>query len=164
MEQIQLEEIVNYYSSVRNPKEQENIIAMLREIQEVDGWISQNTITYICSALELKETFLKCLIQRFPSLKLAPYQHIVTVCSGERCKRKGGDLIFNTWKEILKPDQNGISRDQVFCLRIRNCLKHCTQAPSFQIDEQIYSNIKLSDIGKIIERYRSKKETNETNK
>ena len=61
MEQIQLEEIVNYYSSVRNPKEQENIIAMLREIQEVDGWISQNTIIYICSALELKETFLNLL-------------------------------------------------------------------------------------------------------
>ncbi|CVI70952.1 NADP-reducing hydrogenase subunit HndA [Clostridiales bacterium CHKCI001] len=164
MEQVQLEEIVEYYSCVKNPKDQENIVAMLREIQEIDGWISQEAITYICSALELKETFLKCLIQRLPSLKLAPYQHIVTICSGERCKRKGGDIILNTWKEILKPDQNGISKDQVFCLRVRNCLKHCTQAPSFQVDEKLYSNVKPSDIRKIIENYRSKKGTSGTNK
>lgn len=155
MEQIQLKEMVEYYSSLRNPTDQENLVAMLREIQEVDGWISQETISYICSALKLKETFLKCIIQRFPSFKLAPYRHTVTVCSGERCKKKDGETILNIWKELLKPDQNGISQDQIFCLRIRNCLKHCVQAPSFQIDDKMYSNVKPSDIRKIIEDYRN---------
>ena len=36
-----VEEIIEYYAGERNPKEQENLVAMLREIQEVEGYISR---------------------------------------------------------------------------------------------------------------------------
>ena len=35
----EIREIIEYYASQRNAAEQENIVSMLREIQEVEGYI-----------------------------------------------------------------------------------------------------------------------------
>ncbi len=90
----QLEEIFSYYNSIRKPVQQEDVVNMLREIQELYGFISPEMKQRVADTLEIKESVLTCLIKRFPGLKEADYQHVVTVCSGERCGKKNGNKIL----------------------------------------------------------------------
>ena len=67
----EIREIIDYYSGQRNPQEQENIVAMLREIQETEGCISMNVQEEAAEALGVKPSVLSCIIKRYPSLKEA---------------------------------------------------------------------------------------------
>ena len=156
MEEQKRKELLHYYSSVQNPKEQENIISMLREIQDLDGYISEVMIKEICECLDIKENFLICLIRRFPSLKILPYQHTVTVCVGPRCQRKNADQILKAVREVLKPDENGVSEDQIFYLRVQNCLKHCAVGPSFLVDDVLYSRVNPKNVKTIFDQIKIK--------
>ena len=47
----EIREIIDYYSKQRNPQEQENIVAMLREIQEAEGCITMKVQEEAAEAL-----------------------------------------------------------------------------------------------------------------
>ena len=79
----EIREIIDYYSNQRNPQEQENIVAMLREMQEAEGCITMKVQEEAAEALGVKQTVLSCIIKRYPSLKEAAYAHEVVLCTGK---------------------------------------------------------------------------------
>ena len=84
----EIREIIDYYSKQRNPQEQENIVAMLREIQEAEGCITVKVQETAAEALGVKRSVLSCIIKRYPSLKEADYAHEVVLCTGKSCQCK----------------------------------------------------------------------------
>ena len=76
----EIKEIIEYYAGQKEPKDQENLTAMLREIQETEGWIPSEACRMAAEKLGVKESVLNCIIKLYPSLKAAPYVHE----SGER--------------------------------------------------------------------------------
>ncbi|RGZ03344.1 hypothetical protein DXA14_16545 [Hungatella hathewayi] len=85
----QWREIVDYYSSQRDAGSQENIVEMLREVQELYGYIPSEKTGAMAEATGVKQTLLLQLIKLYPSFKKAPYGHCITVCTGARCGDKG---------------------------------------------------------------------------
>ena len=84
----EIKEIIEYYAGQKEPKDQENLTAMLREIQETEGWIPSEACQMAAEKLGVKESVLACIIKLYPSLKAAPYVHEILLCTGERCQRK----------------------------------------------------------------------------
>lgn len=152
----QIEEIFSYYNRVDKPAPQEEVVNMLREIQEVCGFISQEMKQRAADTLGVKGTVLTCLIRRYPSLKEADYQHTVTVCTGERCGRKEGMEIFRAVKKELQIDGEYISgrpmlsKNGKFLLKTQNCLKQCRTAPNLMIDGTIYRQVKQEDVHRLL--------------
>ncbi len=140
----QLETIFSYYDSVDKPAPQEEIVNLLREIQEVCGFISPEMKQRAADTLGVKEVVLTCLIRRFPSLKEADYKHTVTVCTGERCGRKQGMEVYQAVKRELSTC--GV---QVL-LKTQNCLKQCRTAPNLMIAGKLYRQVKPEDIPELL--------------
>ena len=84
----EVREIIEYYAGQKEPKAQEHLTAMLREIQETEGWIPSEACQMAAEKLGVKESVLACIIKLYPSLKAAPYVHEILLCTGERCQRK----------------------------------------------------------------------------
>ena len=84
-EQETIEEIFEYYKGRDDCASQESLVDMFREIQEVYGYIPAELKERMAREFCVKETFLNCIIQRYPSLKEQKITHTVIVCSGERC-------------------------------------------------------------------------------
>ena len=84
----EVREIIEYYAVQIEPKAQESLTAMLREIQETEGWIPSEACQMAAEKLGVKESVLACIIKLYPSLKAAPYVHEILLCTGERCQRK----------------------------------------------------------------------------
>lgn len=145
-----LKEIYEYYGGLKEKGEQETLVSLLREVQEVCGCIMPEERRKIAEVMEVKESMLKCLIRMYPSLKEAPYQHTVVVCTGERCGRKDSGKILEELKKKLKVDKQGISADKRILLKTRSCLKQCRTSPNIMIDGVIYPQAAVENILKLL--------------
>ena len=134
-----VEEIIEYYAGERNPKEQENLVAMLREIQEMAA-----------EKIGIKTTVLSCIIQRYPSLKGADYAHEMVLCSGARCGCKGGPEIIEAVKRELKIGKDGMSANKKVHVVTRNCLKQCKTSPNMLVDGKLYSGLTVEKALEIV--------------
>lgn len=142
----EIEEIFTYYDGQKDKGSQEMVVALLRELQEVNGCLTPEFKKRVMKVTGVSENFLQCLIRMYPSLKEVAVCHEIIACTGERCGKKEGGLILEKLRKELKPNKNGISADGQFELRTRNCLKHCKTAPNILIDGKLYSGEKLRDI------------------
>lgn len=155
----QLEEIFSYYDKVDKPVPQDEIVNLLREIQEVCGFISPEMKQRAADTLGVKEVVLTCLIRRFPSLKGADYQHTVTVCTGKRCGKKQGMEVLQAVKRELLPREafdmrdarmGILSKNGQVLLKTQNCLKQCRTAPNLTIDGKVYRQVKPEDVSGLL--------------
>ena len=137
----EIREIIDYYSKQRNPQEQENIVAMLREIQEAEGCITVKVQETAAEALGVKRSVLSCIIKRYPSLKEADYAHEVVLCTGKSCQCKNSMEILDMVKKEFGISKDGISADGSFHLTTRNCLKQCRTSPNMLLDGELYANL-----------------------
>lgn len=150
----EIREIIDYYSKQRNPKEQENIVAMLREIQEIEGCISTKVQEEAAKALEVKPSVLSCIIKRYPSLKEAEYFHEVVLCTGRSCQSKGSMEILELVKQKFGITKDGVSADGSFHLTTRNCLKQCRTSPNMLLDGKLYTNLTKEKVLSLLEKRR----------
>lgn len=145
-----LEEIYDYYSGLKEKGDQETVVSLLREVQEVCGCIMPEERRRIAEVMQVKESMLNCLIRMYPSLKEAPYQHTVVVCTGERCGRKDSGKILEELKKKLQVDKQGISADKRILLKTRSCLKQCRTSPNVMIDGVIYPQAESEKVLKLL--------------
>lgn len=161
LEQDKVDEILRYYSSREDKKEQSVVLEMLYELQDAHGSIPPWLREQAARTAGVNNSFIGILIRMSPRLKEAPCGHEILLCTGERCGRKGNlDILWNL-KKALKIGKNGISQDGKFWLRTQNCLKHCGDAPNLMIDGVRYSGLTEE---KLMERIRSLADEIEKNK
>lgn len=140
-----IQEIIEYYASVKDAASQENLVALLREVQETAGCIPLDVQEDIASALSVSPAMIRQLIKLFPSLTSAPRRHKITVCTGPACSAGGAAPLLEAVRESI--------RDKPFLLTVKNCLKQCRTAPNLQIDNDFYANVKLHEIEDILKQY-----------
>lgn len=144
-QQDALNEIIGYYSSQPNAASQENLVAMLREVQELLGCIPVDIQEDISASLSLKPVIIRQLIKLFPSLTSAPRRHKITVCTGPSCSAGQPGLLLDALRESI--------RNKPFVLTAKSCLKQCRTAPNLRIDDDLYPSVKPDDIPKILGHY-----------
>ena len=101
------QEIVSYYSSQRDAKGQENLVGMLREIQELYGYIPSEKIPGLSEIFDVKEAVFLQIIKLYPSLKRATYSHLITVCTGARCAAKGAGEVLEAVRKVVGAGRSG---------------------------------------------------------
>lgn len=148
-QQHDLHEIIRYYCSQPHAGDQENLVTMLREVQELLGCIPVDVQEDISAALSLKPIVIRQLIKLFPSLTSAPRRHKITVCTGPACSAVGSDLLLDALREAI--------RTKPFTLTVKNCLKQCRTAPNLRIGDDLYASVKPEDIPDILDRYTNTK-------
>ena len=145
----EIEEIFSYYSTQKDKGTQEMVVALLKELQEVEGYITPTMRSRVLETTGITEKFLNLILKMYPSIQTGAYVHEVIACTGERCGKKGGSEILQRIKRELEIGKDGVSKDGRFQLRTRNCLKQCRTSPNIMIDGTIYSGDDLKDLKKL---------------
>ncbi len=117
MSEEQLSEIFEYYAALPDAKRQENLVAMLREIQDVLGCVPDGVTAQ------------------------AAWVHRVTVCTGPRCAAKGGADVYKALRDTLRPGPDGVSENGRVLLCTQNCLKQCRTSPNVLVDGVLHPNM-----------------------
>ena len=148
-QQDELKEIIEYYCSQPRAESQENLVAMLREIQELLGCIPVDVQEDISAALTLKPIVIRQLIKLFPSLTSAPRRHKITVCTGPACSAAQSGLLLDSLREAI--------RSKPFTLTVKNCLKQCRTAPNLRVGDDLYPSVTPDEIPDILSHYTNTK-------
>ena len=143
-------DILSAYRTEGRVLPQEEIVAMLREIQGVLGWIPQGVREKAAEAAGVKSTTVDAIIRLYPSLKPAPYRHQITVCQGRNCGPNGGNALRQEVENMLRPDRDGISADRQFLVKSVSCMKKCRSGPNLEIDGEVFAAVRPGDGERII--------------
>lgn len=146
--ELRFQEMMGYYGSQTEAKSQENIVGLLREVQEAYGYIPSEKIEEMAQGLEVKAAVFRQLIKLYPSFKKAPYQHCITVCTGVRCGAKGSSAVFNAVWEAAETRESGY-----FKVNSKECFKQCKTSPNIIVDDRLYGCVKPEEVASILEQY-----------
>lgn len=149
----QIQEIIEYYTSGGGSVAQEDLVSMLREIQDVKGCIPASVQKQVAEAANVKETFLAALIKRYPSLKAEHYRHEIQICVGAGCSAKGSYDLLKVLEKKWKILQGEVSEGGRFYLRTSGCMKQCIKGPNMMIDGTVYNQVTEEALEKILKNY-----------
>lgn len=156
MSDEECKEVFEYYGKQKDKKSQEQLAAMLSEIQEICGFISPEMAEKAAETAGVKQTVIDSLVRLYPSLKAAPYRHKIVMCTGARCKENGSAPLIKMARELLKTDKNGLSSDKSILLETRDCLKQCKSGPNISVDGEIVNHIGEKELKQVIESLKNK--------
>lgn len=138
------EEALDYYRSQGAPSDQNALKNLLSEIQQEHfGSIPAWVLPRIAAAYGIKETFLTAVIRRYPSLRLETATHLLELCGGSCCTKRGHLLDFVEKTYGKHPAD--------FTLKVTPCMHMCGQGPMLRWDGEIHCGADEALIRSLVE-------------
>ncbi len=140
----------------RYPKMRSAVLPLLHLIQEEKGWISDASLEWVASRLELEPINVYEVVTFYPMFRREPIgRRHVKVCRTLSCALNGGAQVCDRFKEAFSCDLNEISPDGEVTIEYVECIASCGTAPVVQIDEVLHENVTLEKADELIAAIRS---------
>ena len=138
----------------------DHLIPILQEVQEAEGYLSQESITKVGKALALPSSKIFGVATFFNMFRFQPKgKYHVTVCRGTACHVKGSGKALDMVIKTLKIQPGETTRDMMFSLETVACMGACGLAPVVNINGQFYAKVSPMKLQRIIEECREKEQT-----
>lgn len=146
-----LQEIFDFYCEYGKRLSQEELVAMLREIQEVcGGVITSSALCEVCNKLEVKESYINTVIKFVPDIKTEKVVHRLSICGGVNCSSNNSGQLHDHIKKKYNVTPGGVCEKYGFSYEICGCLKHCAHGPNIKWDGKIYSKVTTDMLDNLI--------------
>ena len=138
------------------------LLGILGEIQDTDGYISEEALGLLAKKLDVRLAQLYSLATFYSYFSLTPVgEHVITVCMGTACHVKGAPAILAALEKMLKiasdtSDDGKFSvttEDRKFTLEIARCFGACSMAPVLRVDGNLYGYATKEDLPAILAEY-----------
>lgn len=128
------------------------MIPLLQEVQELEGYLSKETMRYVSEKAELKLADIYGVATFYTMFRLKPQgKHIVRVCKGTACHVSGAHSIGVSVRNYLKLKGNEDTTDDgKFTVVEVACLGCCSLAPVVMIDEDTHGKLTPESVEKIL--------------
>jgi NADH-quinone oxidoreductase subunit E len=139
-----------------HPPSREHLISILQDVQEVEGYLSRESINRISDYLRLPASKIFGVATFYNQFKLIkPGKIQIQVCRGTACHVKGSLNLLDSLKLLLGVEVGQTTEDGMFTLETVACLGGCSIAPVITANGKFYGRLdkkKLEElIGKIRE-------------
>ncbi len=157
-----LDEIKNFIAAkMILPNPESNLIAVLHKVQQLYGYLPQNTIEMIAVEMNIPAAHIWGVATFYHYFNLKkPGKYIISICLGTACYVKGANQILEAIKKHLNIDIGEVTKDGMFSIQPARCVGACGQAPVLMIDEKIYGELTPDKAIEIIEKYRDQDDDN----
>ncbi|MDZ7833661.1 MAG: NADH-quinone oxidoreductase subunit NuoE [Desulfobacterales bacterium] len=130
------------------------VIPVLRESQDIVGYLPVELIDYISSGLNLPKSEVLGVATFYSLFSLTPKgRHIIRVCMGTACYVKGGKEIMNRIRQNYGLEEGDTSEDRRFSLEAVRCLGACGLAPVMVIGQDTHGGVTPDRVINILEEY-----------
>jgi len=146
---IQIDEII-----AANRKVPGSVIGVLRECQDVVGYLPVELIDYISNGLNLSRSEVYGVASFYSLFSFEPKgRHLIRVCMGTACYVKGIKESVNRIENKYGIKEGGMSEDRRFSLEAVRCLGACGLAPVMVVDQDTYGDVKADKVIDTLEKY-----------
>jgi NADH-quinone oxidoreductase subunit E len=138
--------------------EQKDLIHILHDIQEKDGYVSPEAISNIAGRLKISESEIYGVLTFYKAFSLEPRgKHQITICMGTACHVRGAPAILDEFERRLGIASGETSEDKEFSLETVNCVGACALGPIAITDGEYQGQLKTKDVEKLLEKIKSEK-------
>ncbi|NOX88310.1 MAG: NADH-quinone oxidoreductase subunit NuoE [Calditrichaeota bacterium] len=149
----QLDEILNRF---KEPK-RDQLIPILQEVQEKEGYISREAVRLIGQRLRIPAGKIYGVATFYNQFRFKPIgKYHIQVCRGTACHVKGSSRVMDTLTQELKIKPGETTRDGLFSVEVVACLGACGLAPVVSINGEFYANMTGRKLSKLLREYRRK--------
>ena len=129
-------------------------IEALKVVQHHRRWISDESLRDVAAYMQMTPEELDSVATFYNLLFRKPVgRHIILVCDSISCWVMGYDQIKNALMEKLGIKYGETTSDDRFTLLPNCCLGTCDTAPALMIDKDLYTNVAVSELDDILQKY-----------
>ena len=131
-----------------------SVIGVLRECQDVVGYLPVELIDYISYGLNLSRSEVYGVASFYALFSFEPKgRHLIKVCMGTACYVKGIKEVISRIENKFDLKAGGVSEDRRFSLEAVRCLGACGLAPVMVVDEDTFGGVKADKVVEALEKY-----------
>ena len=130
------------------------LMPVLQKAQEIYGYLPIEVQTMIAEGMDIPLEKVYGVVTFYAQFSLNPKgKYRISVCLGTACYVKGAGDIFNKFSEKLGIKGGEITPDGKFSLDACRCIGACGLAPVLTVNEDVYGNLTVDDVDKILAKY-----------
>jgi NADH-quinone oxidoreductase subunit E len=135
-------------------RKESGLIPMLQDIQKKKGYLPEEDLHLIASALKIPVSRVYSLATFYKALSLTPRgRHFVSVCLGTACHVRGGAKILDRLEQELRVKPGETTEDGRFTVESVRCVGCCGLAPVVVIDENFHGKLNQRRLLQILQKY-----------
>ena len=136
----------------RYPTSQALLLPVLWMIQEQEGYISEESMKYAGTLLNISYSHILGVVTFYTMLKKkAVGKHHIEVCTNVSCMLRGSGKILEHIEKRLGITVGEISQDKKWTLSETECMGSCGTAPMLAIGDEYYENLTVEKIDKLLD-------------
>jgi NADH-quinone oxidoreductase subunit E len=134
----------------------ENLIPILQEIQDLQGFIPEPAVSSIAEYLEIPAVKIYSVATFYNEFRFtAAGKYHFQVCQGIGCQVDGSERIRAELSRVLEIGPGEVSSDGWFSLEWVPCLGVCQEAPVLSVNGELYAKITPAKVKEMVDKFRS---------
>lgn len=126
------------------PGEPADLIPVLQRVQEVEGFLSADSLGQVSRRLKIPEHEVYGVVTFYAQFRFSkPGRHHIKACLGTACHVKGGEQMLAVLERRLDIRPGETTADEEYDLERVACLGCCALAPVVTIDDKTYSQMSV---------------------
>ncbi len=139
----------------QNRSARHSVIDIFQEIQEKQGFLSEDAIRYVSEQLGIPASRAFAAATFYSAFSLKPRgRNRIHVCHGTACHIRGAENISVNIARQLEVQPGETTEDRRYSLHKVRCLGCCSLAPVVKINDDIHANTAQETLPKLLEKYR----------
>ena len=136
----------------RYPRKRSAIMPLLHYVQAIDGYVTNEGIEVIAEKLELATAEVTAVSTFYTQYKSKPVgEYHVGICTNTLCAVMGGDAIFESIKEYLDIENDGVTADGKVSVEHIECNAACDYAPVVMVNWEFYDNQTVQSVKDLVD-------------
>ncbi|MDJ0781764.1 MAG: NAD(P)H-dependent oxidoreductase subunit E [Desulfosarcinaceae bacterium] len=130
------------------------VITVLRECQNVVGYLPVELLDYISRGLNLPSSDVYGVASFYSLFSMVPKgRHTIRLCLGTACYVKGIKEVMTRIENQYQVPEGGTSEDRRFSLEAVRCLGACGLAPVMVVGEDTYGDVTSDKVIDLLDPY-----------
>ena len=130
------------------------IITVLRECQNIAGYLPVELLDYISQGLNLPPSNVYGVASFYSLFSMVPKgRHTIKMCLGTACYVKGIKEAMSRIENEYNVEEGGTTEDRRFSLEAVRCLGACGLAPVMVVDQDTHGDVSSDKIIELLEKY-----------
>ncbi len=137
----------------------DKLIPVLQEVQEVEGYLSRDSVQRIGESLGLPASKIYGVATFYNQFRFEPMGRFhIQVCRGTACHVKGSAKVLDSIVKELGINPDSTTRDGLFSLEVVACIGACGLAPVIAVNGEFHARVEPDQVAGILDTYRKKAE------
>jgi len=138
-----IESMLSKFPDIRK----ESLIPLLQEIQNVVGYITEESVIRIGRHLNIPASTIYGVASFYNQFRFSPKgKYHIQVCYGTACHILGTSTLLKELEKTLKIKDGETTKDGLFSIEVKTCIGGCGQAPVIAINGDFYAKLTLEKL------------------